>query len=405
MVRLDRLLRGEWEGGQDDQRQGEEEEEGVFDLGRDLKSLETFLLATKTDLKRRPSNHLQARANETLDKLERRVLGALARKTRVVDGIEMFNSLQKSVLLPTGVSTLDTLLGGGLREGQVTELYGASPSGKTQICHCVCACAAWLDFSVVYLTSNGSFSPERLVKLSRHVMHHFDLTEQEALCGGSLQKILSNVSIHQVSDTLSLVAIFQSMFENFGYLLKHGKQVPKVVVVDSPSLLLYRDLTSSHAFGRLLMVQLSSAMKQLATKFNVAIVITNHAVQSNTKQQQSKNKGMNTETEHSNTRTESEVKPGLGQVWSPQANVRVHLKLFKYAKEDDQEDRAEPEKSLQDVNGNARPTPLVVCRATLAKVSTSASGGEAWMTIGENVVKGINPLGPENTKDISAWNN
>ena len=178
MVRLVELLRSEGE-------LGEPGEPGydssVARAAREVQSLEKYLLeeckrGSKTAAAADGGAHHDA---ETLAELERRVTSVLCRKVEIQDGLALFNKLQTSVLLPTGISTLDALLGGGLREGQVTELFGASPSGKTQVCHCVSACAAWLGYPVVYLTSNASFSPNRLVKLSKHVLHHFNLTDSE----------------------------------------------------------------------------------------------------------------------------------------------------------------------------------------------------------------------------------
>ena len=328
-----------------------------------------------------------------------------------LDGLEVFQTLQESVLLPTGVDSLDRLLGGGLREGQVTEFFGSSPSGKTQICHCIAACAAWLDFRVVYLTSNGSFSSERLVKLSSHVLsqmkssgsHAADAAASAAaadsdkeMMRGNLEKILTNVNINQVSNSLSLVSIFQSMLENFEYLVKHGKTIPKVVIVDSPSLFLYRDLTVSQPFGRLLIVQLASAMRCLATKFNIAIVITNHEVRNPFTLHTSGGGGGDTAADGrgrsagAGARTTLEPRPGLGQTWCPQVNVRVHLKMFKYRGADPPAAGAEA---------------TTLCRATLVKASTCACGREAWMKVCENNITGtdVPAVEDDNIQDISVW--
>lgn len=52
------------------------------------------------------------------------------------DGIDMLNIIQQTrSFLPTGCESLDGLLHGGLRDGMVTELVGASSSGKTQGMH------------------------------------------------------------------------------------------------------------------------------------------------------------------------------------------------------------------------------------------------------------------------------
>lgn len=326
-------------------------------------------------------------ASTQVDKLVRR---SLSKSVEVLDGLALFNKLRASVLLPTGVETLDALLGGGLREGQVTEFFGASPSGKTQVCHCVAACAAWLDFQVVYLTSNGSFSAERLVKLSPHVMSHFNLTDAEGVDG--ISKILANVSVSQVSDTISTIALIQGMVESFGLLVKHNKRIPKVVIVDSPSLYLYRDLSTNMQFGRFLMTLLSSSLKALATRFSVAVLVTNHEVRPWFLQSQPGDGRGDRE----------ECRPGLGQLWTPQVNVRIHLKMFRLG--------------LNQIHGGEEGEEgagkqAVVCRAVLTKASTTSCGREVWMRVGENRIEGLDNPGLEQQdlfqggalQDISVW--
>ena len=391
MVQLARLLR---------------EEEAGSAASSSPRSLEAYLLgdAGVARRRRRSSEEKYDDDDENGDgegdgqaglDLDARVAAALRREVEITDGLALFSRLQSSVLLPSGIETLDALLGGGLREGQVTELFGPSPSGKTQVCHCIAACAAWLDYQVVYITSNGSFSSDRLVKLSRHVLGHFNLRDSTETVE-SVPKILQNVSVTSVTDAASLAALFQGMVESFGFLEKHGKPVPKVVLVDSPSLLLYRDLATSQPRGKLVMTMLTSAMSKLAHRFSVAVVVTNHEV-----------RPFRAKAEGDAARA-GEVgvgdggKPGLGILWGPQASVRVRLRMF----------RAEPRRAGGEsedeglVAEERKRERLVLCRATLVKSSTSECGREAWMRMGKSGVDGIDdPRTSEelDVLDISAW--
>ena len=42
------------------------------------------------------------------------------------------------VYLSTGSKSLDTLLGGGMETGSITEIFGEFRTGKTQLCHTLC---------------------------------------------------------------------------------------------------------------------------------------------------------------------------------------------------------------------------------------------------------------------------
>ncbi|KAL5711096.1 hypothetical protein ACHQM5_021588 [Ranunculus cassubicifolius] len=56
-----------------------------------------------------------------------------------MNGEELLRDAQRNkIVLSTGCEGIDKLLGGGLREGQVTELVGASSCGKTQVRGVMC---------------------------------------------------------------------------------------------------------------------------------------------------------------------------------------------------------------------------------------------------------------------------
>ncbi len=49
-----------------------------------------------------------------------------------------FEKRQSMVHLTTGSASLDTLLGGGVETGSITEIFGEFRTGKTQISHTLC---------------------------------------------------------------------------------------------------------------------------------------------------------------------------------------------------------------------------------------------------------------------------
>lgn len=65
-------------------------------------------------------------------------------------------------VLPTGSSVIDELLGGGLKTGEMVEVFGASNTGKTQLAmQAAVSAAAGVD-ACVYIDTEGQFRPERL---------------------------------------------------------------------------------------------------------------------------------------------------------------------------------------------------------------------------------------------------
>ncbi len=68
--------------------------------------------------------------------------------------------------LPTGIASVDELLGGGLEPDGLTELYGEGGSGKTLFCLQVATRVALADRWVLYVDTEG-VSVDRLEAISR----------------------------------------------------------------------------------------------------------------------------------------------------------------------------------------------------------------------------------------------
>ncbi len=67
----------------------------------------------------------------------------------------------------TGSTEIDRLLGGGFRAGRLTELFGRSNSGKTQLAMQTALMAAKQGTKCLYVDTEGSFRPERLEEMAR----------------------------------------------------------------------------------------------------------------------------------------------------------------------------------------------------------------------------------------------
>ncbi len=168
----------------------------IRSVSEELQSVSQLLIATRdgrdvATLVRDASNDYKHA--EAIKRIDKAVDDWIVRGVRFVDGYDLFRQLQSAELLSTGVQAVDAVLRGGLRQGQVTELVGASPSGKTQICHSTAALTASLGFQVLYVTSNATFSPLRLISLSgKH------LQSDPTQFGDKLKHLLANVRVANV---------------------------------------------------------------------------------------------------------------------------------------------------------------------------------------------------------------
>lgn len=68
-------------------------------------------------------------------------------------------------MIQTGFGRLDDILGGGLRNGTITDIFGASSTGKTQLTLQIVANLISHGGTAFYQDTTGSFRPERLVEM------------------------------------------------------------------------------------------------------------------------------------------------------------------------------------------------------------------------------------------------
>ena len=98
--------------------------------------------------------------------------------------------LEKSMLrCSTGSRALDELLLGGIETQAVTEFYGEFGSGKSEICHTLCAMArqpiesGGLDSGVIYIDTEATFRPERLEQIATaRGLDHSHVLKSVAVC-------------------------------------------------------------------------------------------------------------------------------------------------------------------------------------------------------------------------------
>jgi len=77
--------------------------------------------------------------------------------------------------LATGSKNLDNLMGGGSETMTITEFYGEFGTGKSQICHQLCINVqlppgkGGLGGNALYIDTENTFRPERIVQMSRKI--------------------------------------------------------------------------------------------------------------------------------------------------------------------------------------------------------------------------------------------
>lgn len=180
---------------------------------------------------------------------------------------EYFVVREQTLYLTTGSKELDTLLGGGVETGSITELFGEFRTGKTQLCHTLAVTcqmpmdAGGAEGKAMYIDSEGTFRPERC----KAVADRFGLDSDEALDNVSFARAYN--SDHQTSLLQQACAL---MAETRYALL----------IVDSATALYRTDFTGRGelAARQQHMGLFLRALQRIADEFGCAIVITNQVV-------------------------------------------------------------------------------------------------------------------------------
>ncbi|GBC72640.1 hypothetical protein HRbin04_00030 [archaeon HR04] len=197
-------------------------------------------------------------------------------------------------VISTGSRALDALLLGGVRRGLLYCVFGASGSGKTQLCMQLALNSAMASKSarVFIVDVKGDFRPERIIDIYKARMDggegkvgeggrskHGNNTHMNSRDGGSgynadinaIIGIMDRIYVqraYHVDDIFSSLSYVDSMYERYD----HG--VSFLIVEDSPSLFRL-EYGSKSAEGHLRLMRLMHDLALRAVLRNTAVIVTN----------------------------------------------------------------------------------------------------------------------------------
>jgi DNA repair protein RadB len=151
----------------------------------------------------------------------------------------------------SGISALDTLIGGGLETRTITQVYGEPASGKSTLCLIAAVSCLRAGYPVVYIDSEG-FSIERFRQVA----------------GADTERIAENLFLFEPLD-----------FEHQGTMIAEAEKVlkahkPGLLVMDSATALYRTDLEK----GRDALQALTKQMIHLlgyCKRYEIPVIITN----------------------------------------------------------------------------------------------------------------------------------
>jgi DNA repair protein RAD51 len=81
-------------------------------------------------------------------------------------------------MISTGLHRLDQFLSGGIHDGVITDIYGSSGTGKTQLLWQICINATKNGGTVLYQDTTGNFRPERILEIQRQQNLTFNVLDK-----------------------------------------------------------------------------------------------------------------------------------------------------------------------------------------------------------------------------------
>ena len=128
--------------------------------------------------------------------------------------------------ISTGSKPVDALLGGGIHTGMITDIYGESGSGKSQLCFTLCANISKYAAKTLFIDTVGTFRPERIMEIAGSQLALEKITYVRAYT--TIDQINATKKILKVQPTLVIVDSLTSLFsteyagpERHRALMKH----------------------------------------------------------------------------------------------------------------------------------------------------------------------------------------
>ncbi|MEW6044576.1 MAG: ATP-binding cassette domain-containing protein [Thermoproteota archaeon] len=108
-------------------------------------------------------------------------------------------------MIQTGLEKLDDILGGGLRNGTITDIFGPSGSGKTQLTLHIAANVLSKGGSILYQDTTGNFRPERLVEILKSK--------------GLDSSLLDNVTVGRITNAAEQISSLSKIESDFSLVI------------------------------------------------------------------------------------------------------------------------------------------------------------------------------------------
>lgn len=184
-------------------------------------------------------------------------------------GDELLERRAKVIKITTGSKAFDSILGGGVETGGITECYGEYGSGKSSLAHQLAVTVqlpkekGGADGACVWIDTESTFRPERIKQISE---------------GNGLdpQEVLKNIKVARAFNSDHQMLLVEKVED----LIKNEKIPVKLVIVDSLTAHFRADFTGRGTLSerQQKINKHMHALLRLADSYNVCVYVTNQVM-------------------------------------------------------------------------------------------------------------------------------
>lgn len=108
-------------------------------------------------------------------------------------------------MIKSGITKIDDFLNGGFHAGFITDIFGSSASGKSQLVFQICANAVMNNAPILFQDTKGEFRPERILEILK--TNNLD------------EKLLENIKVLRIRNTSEQISNLSRIQSNFSLVI------------------------------------------------------------------------------------------------------------------------------------------------------------------------------------------
>ena len=207
-------------------------------------------------------------------------------------------------MIETGLKKLDQLLGGGIKEGLITDISGQNSTGKSQLVYQICINVLKNGKEILFQDTTGEFRPERIMEM-------LNIRKLDSL-------LLDKIKVWRITNSV----------QQLKYLSKINKNNFSLIIIDNVTdLFSFEYSKKEQSFEKHLMfMKYMQNLASIAINAKIPIIVTNIVRSFNEQELENLEKSISMFT-HIKIKLKKNTNGFLCQVISPFINKKFQYRI------------------------------------------------------------------------------